>query len=64
MCEGGWEEEKDKGFIMQIASSSPGEKWGGPICVSKITFLWKVKTAIILGIYLILSWALAQVVPF
>ena len=32
--------------------------------MSKITFLWKVKTAIILGIYLILSWALAQVVPF
>ena len=25
-----WEEEKDKGFIMQIASPYPREKWGGP----------------------------------
>ena len=24
-----WEEEKDKGFIMQISSPYPREKWGG-----------------------------------
>ena len=41
-----------------------GRSGEDPNCRSKITFLWKVKTAITLGINLILSWTLAEVVPF